>query len=156
MKSKKGDVDDDETTIPCSDVQLLSERDHRSHDVSDDVRLVVFAVCKRLRFACRDSLTVSERNTLELIKVYVEGMHLHIWNRVKENLRQAEVTPTDDDMKWMNDSIDVVGQVMEQVRQVQKRFIDAENEKLVQVIKTDIKAILNDTESRKHRQALKL
>lgn len=70
-----------------------------------DCRAKIYAVLKCINFESQESLTIAERQRMELIKLYPSAVELENWTRVMESLEARGIKPVSADRKWMEDSI---------------------------------------------------
>lgn len=70
-----------------------------------DCRAKVYSVLSRIGFECQETLSIAERQQMELVKLYPEAVELETWTDVLEHLEQQGIKPTSADRKWVEDSI---------------------------------------------------
>jgi len=70
-----------------------------------DCRAKIYAVLKCINFECQESLSIAERQRMELVKLYPSAVELENWTKVNENLQARGIRPVSADRKWIEDSI---------------------------------------------------
>jgi len=70
-----------------------------------DARAKIYSILSCVGFDCHDVLNISERQHMELVKLYPDCVQLETWNKVRENLIARGVKPISADLKWIEDSI---------------------------------------------------
>jgi len=70
-----------------------------------DSRAKIYAVLKCVGFECQETLSIAERQQMELVKLYPHAVELEMWLQVQENLDARGIKPISADRKWIEDSI---------------------------------------------------
>lgn len=93
-----------------------------------DCRAKIYAILACVGFECQEALTISERQQLELVKVFHHAMQLENWIAVKEQLDARGVRPVAADRQWIEDSIET-GKRQVSLVQTSQRDLANEREK---------------------------
>jgi len=94
-----------------------------------DCRAKIYCVLNCIGFECQETLTIAERQQIELVKLYPEAAQLETWIRVQENLNRRGIKPISGDRKWIEDSIGERKSNTTQVQKVQQKLAnERENE----------------------------
>eukprot|EP00933_Yihiella_yeosuensis_P051013 TRINITY_DN48845_c0_g1_i1.p1 TRINITY_DN48845_c0_g1~~TRINITY_DN48845_c0_g1_i1.p1 ORF type:complete len:918 (-),score=169.33 TRINITY_DN48845_c0_g1_i1:302-3055(-) len=86
--------------VAKQDVEAVQDR---SRD--QDCRAKIYSVLKCIGFECQETLSIAERQHMELVKLYPHAVELEMWMQVQENLEAKGIKPISADRKWIEDSI---------------------------------------------------
>jgi len=70
-----------------------------------DCRAKIYAALKCIGFECQETLSITERQQMELVKLYPKAVELEMWIQVQESLVSRGIKPTSADRKFIEDSI---------------------------------------------------
>lgn len=87
-----------------------------------DSRCKIYAALKCIGFECQETLTVAEKQQMELVQLYPAAVELETWIQVQQNLEAMGVKPIVADMRWMEDSIAERRDLAESVQNVQRNL----------------------------------
>lgn len=70
-----------------------------------DCRAKIYAVLKCIGFECQETLSILERQQMELVKLYPNAVELEMWIKVQESLASRGIKPVSADRQWIEDSV---------------------------------------------------
>ena len=70
-----------------------------------DCRAKIYAVLKCIGFECQETLSIVERQQMELVKLYPNAVELEMWIKVQESLASRGIKPVSADRQWIEDSV---------------------------------------------------
>eukprot|EP00927_Polykrikos_kofoidii_P077957 TRINITY_DN74838_c0_g1_i1.p1 TRINITY_DN74838_c0_g1~~TRINITY_DN74838_c0_g1_i1.p1 ORF type:complete len:946 (+),score=137.35 TRINITY_DN74838_c0_g1_i1:126-2840(+) len=89
-----------------------------------DCRAKIYAILSCIGFECAETLNISERQHMELAKVYPDSVELESWIAVQESLARRNVNAVSADRKWIEDSIHERKAGSTRVQNVQQKLAD--------------------------------
>lgn len=92
-----------------------------------DCRAKIYAVLKCISFECQESLSIAERQRMELVKLYPQAVELEYWTKVNENLQARGIRPVSADRKWIEDSISERKEQASRVQSIQRQLANERN-----------------------------
>eukprot|EP00931_Biecheleriopsis_adriatica_P090147 TRINITY_DN6417_c0_g1_i1.p1 TRINITY_DN6417_c0_g1~~TRINITY_DN6417_c0_g1_i1.p1 ORF type:complete len:931 (-),score=237.31 TRINITY_DN6417_c0_g1_i1:42-2834(-) len=87
-----------------------------------DCRAKIYAVLKCIGFECQETLSIAERQQMELVKLYPSAVELEMWVQVQESLDARGIKPTSADRKWIEDCIAERKEQAAWVQSIQKKL----------------------------------
>ncbi|CAJ1347783.1 unnamed protein product, partial [Effrenium voratum] len=100
--------------------QWLSNANGMEHDC----RAKIYAVLKCIGFECQETLSIGERQQMELVKLYPNAVELEMWIQVQESLAQRRVKPVSADRQWIEDSVSERKEQAAWVQNIQKKLAE--------------------------------
>ncbi|CAK9019985.1 unnamed protein product [Durusdinium trenchii] len=70
-----------------------------------DSRAKIYSVLKCIGFECQETLSIAERQQMELVKLYPMAVELEMWIKVQESLASRGIKPVSADRQWITDSV---------------------------------------------------
>lgn len=89
-----------------------------------DCRAKIYAVLKCIGFECQETLSIAERQQMELVKLYPSAVELETWIQVQESLDTRGIKPISADRKCIEDSIVERKEQAAWVQGIQKKLAD--------------------------------
>ena len=122
---------------------------------------IIYAILNRINFRCEEPLDLNERNTLALLKRFIDARSLEIMLRIQRRLKGEGSTggslePVQDDQEWIKAQTNSFQTVMLEVLSEQQANIRKAELEHVHIIKNDIRAVLRDKEGEKLIQVARM
>eukprot|EP00403_Amphidinium_massartii_P040011 CAMPEP_0178437310 /NCGR_PEP_ID=MMETSP0689_2-20121128/34918_1 /TAXON_ID=160604 /ORGANISM="Amphidinium massartii, Strain CS-259" /LENGTH=949 /DNA_ID=CAMNT_0020059491 /DNA_START=52 /DNA_END=2901 /DNA_ORIENTATION=- len=87
-----------------------------------DCRAKIWAILTCIGFECNEALSISERQQMELMRLYPTCVQLEAWIKLRENLSARDVKPISADSKWIEDSIALCEEQTTAIRDLQQEL----------------------------------
>ncbi|CAE7540121.1 CFAP69, partial [Symbiodinium sp. CCMP2456] len=68
-------------------------------------RAKIYAVLKCIGFECQETLSIAERQQMELVKLFPMAVELEMWIKVQESLANRGIKPVSADRQWIEDCV---------------------------------------------------
>jgi len=89
-----------------------------------ECRAKIFVLLNRVGFESQEALGISERQQMELVKLYPDAVQLETWVEVNRNLQERGLKPISADRKWVEDSISEGTEQASLVQSTQQKLAD--------------------------------
>lgn len=76
-----------------------------SSGIEQDCRAKIYAVLKCIGFECQETLSIAERQQMELVKLFPMAVELEMWIKVQESLANRGIKPVSADRQWIEDCV---------------------------------------------------
>ncbi|CAE7151863.1 CFAP69 [Symbiodinium pilosum] len=87
-------------------------------------RAKIYAVLKCIGFECQETLSIAERQQMELVKLYPMAVELEMWIKVQESLAIRGIKPVSADRQWIEDCVTERKDQAAWVQNIQKKLAE--------------------------------
>jgi len=110
--------------VTNKDQEIECQEKRLSKYKMSDCRARIYAVISKIGYDGHESLTTTEKQALEIIKIYLDCEVLEKWITVRQNLKDSQTTPLAADTEWMEKSIEELTTKTKWVQSTQSMLMD--------------------------------